>query len=80
MRNVLEIAGKDPLVRSTLASAFVPGTGNNSSVLKILDHTVAAGTIAKDLAKTLSMTLVSLARSDALFAALRHSNAPALHM
>ncbi|OJA10339.1 hypothetical protein AZE42_07346 [Rhizopogon vesiculosus] len=80
MRNVLEIAGKDPLVRSTLASAVVPGVGNNSSVLEILDHTVAAGTIAKDLAKSLSMILVSLARSDALFAALRHSNAPALQL
>lgn len=80
MRNVLEIARKDPLVRSTLASAVVPGTDNNSCVLEILDHTVAAGTIAKHLAKSLSLTLVSLARSDTLFAALRHSNAPALQL
>lgn len=78
MGNVLNIAGKDPLVHSTLASAVVPGAGN--SVLEILNHTVAAGTISKDLAKSLSMTLVSLARSDALFAALRHSNAPALQL
>ncbi|KAG1735988.1 hypothetical protein EDB19DRAFT_1057200 [Suillus lakei] len=78
MGNVLNIAGKDPLVHSTLASAVVPGAGN--SVLEILNHTVAAGTISKDLAKSLSMTLVSLARSDALFAAMRHSNAPALQL
>ncbi|KAG0693755.1 hypothetical protein DFH29DRAFT_776724, partial [Suillus ampliporus] len=78
MTNVLNIAGKDPLVHSTLASAVVPGAGN--SVLEILNHTVAAGTISKDLAKSLSLTLVSLARSDVLFAALRHSNAPALQL
>ncbi|KAG2148692.1 uncharacterized protein EDB93DRAFT_1328257 [Suillus bovinus] len=78
MMNVLNIAGKDPLVHSTLASAVVPGAGN--SVLEILNHTVVAGTISKDLAKSLSMTLVSLARSDALFAALRHSNASALQL
>lgn len=78
MGNVLNIAGKDPLVHSTLASAAVPGAG--SSVLDLLSHTVAAGTISKDLAKSLSMTLVSLARSDALFAAMRHSNAPALQL
>jgi hypothetical protein len=78
MGNVLKIAGKDPLVHSTLASAVVPGAG--SSVLELLNHTVAAGTISKDLAKSLSMTLVSLARSDALFAAMRHSNAPALQL
>lgn len=78
MGNVLNIAGKDPLVHSTLASAVVPGAGN--SVLEILNGTVAAGTISKDLAKSLSMTLVSLARSDALFAAMRHSNAPALQL
>lgn len=78
MGNVLNIAGKDPLVHSTLASAVVPGAG--SSVLELLNHTVAAGTISKDLAKSLSMTLVSLARSDALFAAMRHSNAPALQL
>ncbi|KAG2039668.1 hypothetical protein BDR03DRAFT_950811 [Suillus americanus] len=78
MRNVLNIAGKDPLVHSTLASAVIPGAGN--SVLEILNHTVAAGTISKDLAKSLSMTLVSLARSDTLFAAMRHSNAPALQL
>lgn len=78
MGNVLNIAGKDPLVHSTLASAVVPGTGN--SVLEILNQTVAAETISKDLAKSLSMTLVSLARSDTLFAAMRHSNAPALQL
>lgn len=80
MKNVLEIARKDPLVRSTLASAVVPGAGNNSSVLEILAHTVAVGTIAKELAKSLSLILVSLARSDALFAAMRHSNAPAVQL
>ncbi|KAG1863840.1 hypothetical protein F4604DRAFT_1893453 [Suillus subluteus] len=78
MGNVLNIAGKDPLVHSTLASAVVPGAG--TSVLEILNHTVSAGTISKELAKTLSMTLVSLARSDTLFAAMRHSNAPALQL
>lgn len=80
MKNVLEIARKDPLVRSTLASAVVPGAGNNSSVLEILGHTVAVGTITKELAKSLSLILVSLARSDALFAAMRHSNAPAVQL
>ncbi|KAG1844322.1 hypothetical protein DFJ58DRAFT_907256 [Suillus subalutaceus] len=74
----LKTMGNDPLVHSTLASAVVPGAG--TSVLEILSHTVSAGTISKELAKTLSMTLVSLARSDTLFAAMRHSNAPALQL
>ncbi|KIJ60045.1 hypothetical protein HYDPIDRAFT_51454, partial [Hydnomerulius pinastri MD-312] len=79
MRNILSITARDALAHSTLASAVVPGS-NNESVLNVLSHTVQTGSISKEVAKRLSLMLVSLARSDTLFATMRHSNAPAIQL
>ncbi|KAH7905964.1 hypothetical protein BJ138DRAFT_1163725 [Hygrophoropsis aurantiaca] len=79
MKTILGLVDGDALARSTLASAVIPGIGNEN-VLDVLHRSVALGAIPKDLAKSLSTILVSLARSDALFSTLRHSNAPALQL
>lgn len=79
MKGILAITANDTLAYSTLASALVPGT-NNDNVLNILNQVVRAGSISKELAKSLTPALVSLARSDTLFATMRHSNAPAIQL
>lgn len=79
MKGILAITANDTLAHSTLASTVVPGT-NNDNVLNVLNQTVRAGSISKELAKTLTPILVSLARSDSLFATMRHSNAPAMQL
>lgn len=79
MKAILAITSNDKLAYSTLASAVVPGT-NNDNILNVLNQVVLTGSISKELAKTLSPILVSLARSDALFATMRHSNAPAIQL
>ncbi|EGO25946.1 hypothetical protein SERLADRAFT_388673, partial [Serpula lacrymans var. lacrymans S7.9] len=78
MKSILTIAGKDSLACSTLASTVIPGS--HDSVLDALNSSVSTGSIPKGLAKALSHLLVSLARSDALFGTLRHSNAPAIQL
>lgn len=79
MKEILSFANKDVLVRKTLATAIIP-VPNADNVLDLLTRSVASRTIPKSLAKPLSNLLVTLARSDALFSTLRHSNAPALHL
>ena len=79
MKGILAITANDKLAYSTLASAVVPGT-NNDNVLNILDQVVRAGSVSKELARSLTPILVSLARSDTLFATMRHSNAPAIQL
>ena len=79
MKGILAITANDKLAYSTLASAVVPGT-NNDNVLNVLGQVVRAGSISKELAKSLTPILVSLARSDTLFATMRHSNAPAMQL
>ena len=79
MKGILTITANDTLAHSTLASTVVPGT-NNDNVLNVLNEVVRTGCISKELAKALTPILVSLARSDTLFATMRHSNAPALQL
>lgn len=79
MKGILVITAKDPVAYATLASTVVPGT-NNDNVLNVLNEVVRAGSISKELAKSLTPVLVSLARSDTLFATMRHSNAPAIQL
>ncbi|KAI9571550.1 hypothetical protein HD554DRAFT_2071530 [Boletus coccyginus] len=69
MKAILAITANDKLAYSTLAAAVVPGT-NNDNVLNVLNQ----------LAKSMTPVLVSLARSDTLFATMRHSNAPAIQL
>ena len=79
MKAILTITANDKLAYSTLAATVVPGT-NNDNVLNVLDQVVRAGSISKELAKSMTPVLVSLARSDTLFATMRHSNAPAIQL
>lgn len=79
MRAILTFADKYDLVRTSLTSAIVPDS-NGDNVLDLLARCAASGTIPKSVAKPLSHLLVSLARSDALFSSLRHSNAPAIQL
>lgn len=79
MTTILAFANKDVLVRNTLATAVIPDS-NGDNVLDLLTRSVTSRTIPKVLAKPLSNLLVTLVRSDTLFATLRHSNAPALHL
>ena len=79
MKDILVITATDKLAHSTLASAVVPGT-NSDNVLNVLNQAVHVGFIPKELAKSLAPILVSLARSDTLFATMRHSNAPAIQL
>lgn len=79
MKGILAITVNDALAHYTLASTVVPGT-NNDNVLNVLNEVVRTGSISKKLAKALAPVLVSLARSDTLFATMRHSNAPAIQL
>ncbi|KAF8444983.1 hypothetical protein L210DRAFT_3531661 [Boletus edulis BED1] len=79
MEAIIAITANDKLACTTLASAVVPGT-NNDNVLNVLNQVVRARSISKELAKSLTPILVLLARSDTLFATMRHSNAPAIQL
>jgi hypothetical protein len=79
MKTILAYAEKDPLARSTFASTLVPDT-KEQNFLDFLNCTVASGAVSKDMAKSLSRVVVSLAGSDALFATLRHSNAASIQL
>ena len=74
MRLILKDVANDPLARATLSATLVPDVDPpGTSVLDAVGNAVAANAIPKDVARPLSHLLVSLARSDALFSALRHS-------
>lgn len=78
MKTILALTEKDPEARSTLSSALIPGL--NGNVLDILSRAVDSSAISRDHAKILSPRLVSLARSDTLFAIMRNSSAPAVQL
>ncbi|KAJ3576778.1 hypothetical protein NP233_g190 [Leucocoprinus birnbaumii] len=78
MKTILSLVDQDPAARSSLESTILPaGTGN---VLGILQQSVLANSVVKHLCMPLSHTLVSLAKSEALFGGLRHSNIPSLEL
>ncbi|KAL6301116.1 hypothetical protein BKA93DRAFT_494564 [Sparassis latifolia] len=79
MKTILAFGAKDPLVHASLSASAVSAAGD-TSVLDMFDHCVASGTLSKKLAKPLSAVVVSLAKSDVLFASLRNSDASALQL
>ena len=79
MRIILKDVANDPLARATLSATLVPGMAG-VSVLDAFSGAVASNAIPKDVARPLSHLLVSLARSDALFAALRHSEQSSIQL
>jgi len=79
MKAILTYIKTDSLAHSTLASTVVPESGGEN-ILDILNRTVASGTVPREVAMPLSHILVTLARSNALFGTLRHSNAPSIQL
>jgi Zinc finger, C2H2 type len=79
MKSILAFVENDPLARSTLLSSLVP-TSDGGNVLDALQHAVTSGIIQKSIAMPLSQVIVSLARSEVLFGALRHSNASSIQL
>ncbi|KAJ7212993.1 hypothetical protein GGX14DRAFT_306556, partial [Mycena pura] len=75
IRTILASLENDSLANSTFAAASVPEyTG--STLLDILQNIAYSGKIPKGVALPISRSVVSLAKSDALFASLRHSEVP----
>jgi hypothetical protein len=78
MKTILSLLDQDPAARSALETALLPGSGGN--VLGILQQSVSANSVVKEICIPLSQTLVSLAKSAALFGGLRHSNIPSFEL
>ncbi|KAJ7162133.1 hypothetical protein C8R46DRAFT_904184 [Mycena filopes] len=76
VRAILASLEHDPLAHSTLAGAKIPEFAGDT-LLAILHNMAASGTIPAGVARPISRFLISLAESAPLFAALRHSAAPA---
>ena len=79
IRIILKDIANDPLALSTLSTTAIPGT-DNVSVLDAFNNVVSSNTIPKEISKPLSHLLVSLARSDALFSSLRHSEESSIQL
>jgi hypothetical protein len=77
MKAILGLLENDPLAKSILASTNVP---NGPSVLDVLLRCNAESTIGKGIAGPLSQIIVTLARSETLFANLKQSNASAIQL
>jgi hypothetical protein len=79
MRIVLKDVANDTLARSTLSATMIPGLPG-VSVFDAFNNAVSSSVIPKEVAKPLSHLLVSLARSDALFSSLRHSEESSIQL
>ncbi|KAF9257955.1 hypothetical protein L218DRAFT_768355 [Marasmius fiardii PR-910] len=73
VRMILSLLEKDPVAHSALVSTTVP-LPTSVSVFDALKGILAAGRVSKELAGTLSQSLVTLAQSETLFGKLRQSN------
>ncbi|OBZ74825.1 Transcriptional factor SWI5 [Grifola frondosa] len=74
-----DFSSTNPLVHSTLTASLVP-IADSANILDVFNRCISSGTITKQLAKSMSDILLSLAKSDALFASLRNSDAPAIQL
>jgi Zinc finger, C2H2 type len=79
MKSILAFVENDSLAHATLSSSLVP-TSDGGNVLDALKQAVTSGIIQKSIAMPLSQVIVSLARSEILFGALRHSNASSIQL
>ena len=73
VRDILRFVELDDVARSVLASTSIPGPGGDT-VLSALQKMATSGAISKEVALPLSTVLIELAKSEALFSSLRHSN------
>jgi hypothetical protein len=79
MKSILAFVENDTLARSFLSTSLVPAS-DGGNVLDALHDAVTSGFISKNVAAPLSQVMVSLARSEVLFGALRHSNASSIQL
>ncbi|KAK7473275.1 hypothetical protein VKT23_001372 [Stygiomarasmius scandens] len=79
IKAILALLEKDAVAHATLASTAV-SNASAGSVLDALKNALATGSVTKELSGPLSQSLVALARSEALFGNLRHSNASSIQL
>ncbi|EPT00565.1 hypothetical protein FOMPIDRAFT_1122198 [Fomitopsis schrenkii] len=80
MKAIVVLAEKNPLVRSTLASSVLPWDRGNQNVLDVFNQCISCKKVTKSMARDLSEAVILLAKSEALFASLRNSDAPAIQL
>ncbi|KAF9452784.1 hypothetical protein P691DRAFT_783330 [Macrolepiota fuliginosa MF-IS2] len=78
MKTILSLVEQDLAAKAALESTLLPGNAGN--VLGILQQSVLANNVAKQICMPLSHTVVSLAKSEVLFGGLRHSNIPSIEL
>lgn len=66
MKTILAFAAEDPLVRSTLSSATIPGVADEN-MLSILNKFIDENRINKSMAGSLTQVVLALAKSEVLF-------------
>lgn len=79
MKSILSCVSTSSLVRDTLSTFTVPAA-RNTNVLDIFNQCISSGVVPKNIARPLSEEVVSLAKSDILFASLRNSDASAIQL
>ncbi|PCH42742.1 hypothetical protein WOLCODRAFT_73950 [Wolfiporia cocos MD-104 SS10] len=79
MKGILSFASNNPLVHSTLCAATV-SVADHANVLAVFDRCIASGVVSSKIARELSEAVVTLAKSDVLFASLKNSDAPVLQL
>ncbi|KAF5343996.1 hypothetical protein D9758_012885 [Tetrapyrgos nigripes] len=79
IKAILALLDKDPAAHATLGSTIVSGAAVGS-VLDALRVSMTSGSVPKELCGPLSQSLVALARSEALFGDLRHSDASSIQL
>ncbi|OSD03674.1 hypothetical protein PYCCODRAFT_1434068 [Trametes coccinea BRFM310] len=79
MKAILAFASKNPVVQSAMSTSQVPGT-EGANLLDVFNRCIAASSISKPLARTLTEIVLSLAKSEVLFGSLRNSDAPAIQL
>ncbi|PPQ63677.1 hypothetical protein CVT24_004563 [Panaeolus cyanescens] len=77
MKTILGLVENDPPAKNILSSTVLP---DGQNVLWVLQSCCNSASIPKGVAGQLSQLLVALARSDALFGNLKHSNASAIQL
>ncbi|KZT05161.1 uncharacterized protein LAESUDRAFT_715178 [Laetiporus sulphureus 93-53] len=79
MKGILSLASGNPFIHATLSGYNVSGS-NNANIVDVFSQCISAGTVSPKVARSLGEALLSLAKSEALFASLRNSDAPVIQL
>ncbi|KAK1222758.1 hypothetical protein PQX77_014367 [Marasmius sp. AFHP31] len=79
IKAIMSLLEKDPVAHTMLATTAVP-LPTSISVLSALKQILTEGKATKQIAGSLSQSLIALAGSEALFGKLRHSSAPSIQL